>query len=452
MKTPQQLRQEEKSARDKAATLVGGRDLGELSDEETAQLDGLLDEADAAKVEREQAEAAAKRKARLDTKLDPVTFDHAPVGDPIREAERREAADIRVGKNRWEDDPNRGFKTPKDFLMKVMAADFGAVDDRLRGLAVKPMATAGSDEHGVYADVYGGFLVPSGFLAELLSVGMEDDPTVGRTRMVPMANREVSIPARTDKTHTSSVSGGLTVSRKAETVATSTSRMSLEQVKLRANTLYGAAFATDQILRESAISFAALLEAGFRDEFGSTLLNEKLRGTGVGEYEGVLTSPALVTVTKETGQAASTIVYNNLINMRARCWRYSQGIWILNHDTIPQLSTVSQPVGTGGQLVWHQDARMDVPDTLLGRPCFFSEYASALGAVGDVILCNWSEYLEGQFQPLESASSIHVRFLNHEQAFRFSMSNDGRGWWRSALTPKKSSSTLSPFVTLAARS
>jgi hypothetical protein len=31
------------------------------------------------------------------------------------------------------------------------------------------------------------------------------------------------------------------------------------------------------------------------------------------------------------------------------------------------------------------------------------------------------------------------------------MRNDGRSWWRSALTPRKSSDTLSPFVVIAAR-
>jgi hypothetical protein len=55
------------------------------------------------------------------------------------------------------------------------------------------------------------------------------------------------------------------------------------------------------------------------------------------------------------------------------------------------------------------------------------------------------------YQPLQSAESLHVRFEYNERTFRFTMRNDGRCWWRSAITPKKSSTTLSPFVTLAAR-
>jgi len=52
---------------------------------------------------------------------------------------------------------------------------------------------------------------------------------------------------------------------------------------------------------------------------------------------------------------------------------------------------------------------------------------------------------------MSNAESVHVRFLNHERTFKFWMENDGRCWWRSAMTPKRSASTLSPFVTLATR-
>ena len=44
---------------------------------------------------------------------------------------------------------------------------------------------------------------------------------------------------------------------------------------------------------------------------------------------------------------------------------------------------------------------------------------SFFGAVGAAIaeLCgaNWSQYLEGELTPLQSADSIHVRFINHER-------------------------------------
>jgi HK97 family phage major capsid protein len=94
----------------------------------------------------------------------------------------------------------------------------------------------------------------------------------------------------------------------------------------------------------------------------------------------------------------------------------------------------------------------DRPDMLLGRPIFYTEFCQTLGTVGDLVLGNWSQYLEGTLQGPDFQESIHVRFTTNERTFRVTVRNDGQPWWKTALTPKKSTITLSPFVTLATRS
>jgi HK97 family phage major capsid protein len=353
----------------------------------------------------------------------------------------------------FESDPQKGFKTPREFFAGVMQASIdGRIDDpRLKHLSSRVGAAAGSDEHGSYSDPYGGFLVPAGFLPNLLAVTAEADPTAGRTTVIPMTAPKIAIPARTDKDHTSSVSGGLVCYRRSETQAVTASRMTIEQVELTATPLMGLSYATEELLTDSVISFAALIEAGFRDEFAAKILNEKINGTGAGQFEGVINAPATVSVAKETGQDADSIVYENLVNMRARCWRYQDAIWLYNHDCLPQLMQLVQVIGTAGVPVWMPSAREDAPDMILGRPAFATEFCPTVGDTGDIILGNWSQYLEGTYQPLQSAESMHVRFEYNERTFRFLMRNDGRCWWRSALTPKKSTATLSPFVKLNAR-
>lgn len=357
-----------------------------------------------------------------------------------------------------------GFNSPRDFLLAVQKAytDGGPADKRLAPLMVTNIQkkqrengivtkAVGSDEQSGINDPYGGILVPPAFSPDLMKIDPEDDPLSKRVRRVPMSNPIVSFNARVDKNHTTSVSGGLTVTRRPETVAGTPSRMEFEQVTLRAQSLFGLAYATEEILTDSPISFAAIIAAGFSDQFNYHLMKERISGTGVGEFEGVLNCPALVSVAAEVGQDADTIVYQNVINMRARCWGYGSAVWLANHDTIPQLMLLNQEVGTGGAVVWQPSAREDHPDMLLGRPLIFTEYAKTLGDAGDLILGNWEEYLEGTYQPLQNEESIHVRFVNHERAFKFWMRNDARCWWRSALTPVNSTKTLSPFVALAAR-
>jgi hypothetical protein len=108
-------------------------------------------------------------------------------------------------------------------------------------------------------------------------------------------------------------------------------------------------------------------------------------------------------------------------------------------------------IGTSGIAAWQTSARDGEPDKFLGRPAYACEHCATVGDTGDIILAVWSEYLEGVYQLLNMAESIHVRFLENERAFRFTMRCGGAPWWRSALTPKKSSTTLSPFVKLDAR-
>lgn len=403
---------------------------------------------------------------------------------------------IEVKAPNFTEDPRKGFKTHREFLQVVRGASMagapeGVSDERARFLAVKTddgiaimlplaltppsmrsalgrfseleaarfQAAIGSDEQSTTQDAYGGAAVPGPqMLGGMLQVGFEGDPTAGRTQPVPMAVPHVEMLARTDKNHQTSVSGGFTVGRRAELTAPTSSRGAIEKVALKAAMLAGLAYESEELIADSFISFVAFIEAGFRDQFSHRVLSEKIRGLGGDEYLGVLTALSsatlgpTVSIAKEAGQAAASIVADNVLKMRARCWGYGNAIWLANHDTYPQLAKLSIPVGTGGGLIYQQSLQENRPDMLLGRPIFYSEYPSTVGSQGDLILGNWSQYLEGVYQPLQSAESIHVRFVNHERTFKFWLRNAGAPWWRVPLTPHKGASTLSPFVVLDVRS
>lgn len=444
--TVKELRAKKQAALDAARAIKDGAkaENREWTDEETSDIESLMAESDECDGLIAEAQERANKQAALAAKLEAQN----KVGGRRSPAGSGSAPRVEVDGPAWEKDPNRGFANHRDFLLTVMKAERrGQVDERL----VPLQATAGSDEQGEYNDAYGGYFVPAGLAPNILQVQAEADPMSGRTTMLPMTAPKISLNARVDKNHSTSVSGGLTVGRSAETVAKNASREKFEQISMDTYSMFGLAYATEELLADSPISFAALLEAGFRDEFSSAIINERLNGTGVGQYLGINKSPCLISVDKETGQPADTIVYENIVNMRARCWKYEQAVWLYNHDCLPQLMRLVLPIGTGGVPMWQNSAREGEPDMLLGRPAFPTEYCETVGDAGDLVLGNWSQYLEGLYQPMQQAESIHVRFLNHERAFKFWVRNAGSPWWSSALTPKKSASTLSPFVRLAAR-
>lgn len=362
------------------------------------------------------------------------------------------------------------FKDHREFLFSVLKAymnphkefdprliDYYAPNFELKAAGGTIKKAVGSDEARSISDPAGGFLWAPTFQPDLLKIDPESDPIGGKTRNIPMASPIVKIPARVDKNHTTSVTGGLTVTRKPETVAAASSQMQFEQVVMEAHDLFGLSYASETLLQDSPISFAALISAGFSDQFTSHLIKERLYGSGVGEFLGVLTAldasnlGPTISIAKETGQAANTINYENIVNMRAQCWGYDKAVWIANHDTSPQLAVLKLIIGTSGTAMYQPSLVEGRPDMLHGRPIIFSEYAKTLGTQGDIGIYNWGEYLEGLYQPMANEESIHVRFVNHERAFKFWMRNAGQPWWKSALTPVYSSKKLSPFVVLDTR-
>lgn len=428
---------------------------GLMTAEQQAAYDALGADYKAKEAERatakKQLDSQRERQARSATALQTQRKTAAT------DSNSNQNTDARIGNPRLaaDEDPKHGFKDHKEFLTCVMnASQTGQVDERLRSL-VSPgggrNATAGSDEHGTYSDPYGGFFVPVSFSPETLRLDPESNPMAGLVRGVPMETPSISFNARVDKDHSSSVSGGLRVYRRKETQTVASSRMEHEQVTLNAMGLFGVAYATEELLARSLVSFVTLLGAGFSDEFNAKLVNERLNGTGVGEFEGVLNSPCKIAVTKEVGQPAATIVKENIDNMRMRSWRYGSAVWLANHGTLAMLRSLVQVIGTGGIAVPYLTVSPDGQAMLDGRPLYFTEFCPALGTQGDLILCNWSEYLEGTLTSMSNAESMHVRFLEHERTFKFWTENDARCWWRSALTPKNGP-TRSPFVTLETRS
>lgn len=397
----------------------------------------------------EQADAEA---TTLDNELTKLN------GERQTEAERLASSPsgrTQVNEPNAKDDPKKGFRDHKEFLTAVMdAGRFGRVDERLKMLAALspsgPQATQGSDEAGTYSDPAGNFLVPHGVAPGILMIRPEDDPIQKFITSVEMSAPTVSFNARVDKNHSTSVSGGFTVTRHPETVDGTPSRTSFEQVVLTANEEFGLAFATERIIHDSPQSFVAIIAAGFTDEFVSNAISERLNGTGNGERLGVLNSPAKIAVAKEGGQGAGTIKKENIDKMMARCWKPSRAIWLANHNTRPQLRSLVQVIGTGGNSVSYFTNNPGGAEFLDGRPIFFTEYCKTVGTEGDLMLVVWSEYLEGTFQSTQYAESIHVRFAAAERCFRFYRRNDGQPWWRSVLTPKNGD-TLSPIVTLATR-
>jgi HK97 family phage major capsid protein len=448
----------------KADALAAARDIqaklddadANYSAEKRAEFEQAVDKhiADAEQYNEEiaEAEAAAEASRKRAERISGL----ASSGGSGRQTEPdRPGSTLEVKEPEFTNDPMKGFGSPKEFFGTV--ADLAARNEAGRKAAedprVKYLATAGSDEQSGQSDPYGGLLVPVGMSGGVRSTGADRNPLLGAVTQVPMQTRSVEIIARVDKNHSSSVSGGLSVSRRDETDGITSSRMEMEKITLKATGLFGLAYSTRELMQDSPQSITALLQQGFADEFPATIYEEMISGNTPGKLEGIINTPATISVAKESMQTADTINGTNLLKMRERAWRYGEGsFWLANYDTLRQLIAAHSTLTNDDYPLFIHGNGTDVPDTLLGRPIYFNEFCSTLGDLGDIILVSQpAQYLYGVYQPLRSEESMHVRFENHEQVFKFWTENAGAPWWRSALTPKNGANTLSPFVTLAAR-
>lgn len=249
--------------------------------------------------------------------------------------------------------------------------------------------------------------------------------------------------------------GGLRAYREGEVDTPTKSQPATGRWECRLTDMKSLIYLTERMM-EDAPAIESLVMELMPQEFQYKLQDEILNGQGGIQCTGVIGHPATVSVAKESGQAAKTILANNIINMYSRCWGKgrSNAAWYYNQDVEPQLFSLTFDVGTGGVPVFLPANGLSGSPyaTLFGRPLIPVEQAKTLGTVGDIIFGNFGEYALVRKGGLRSASSIHVKFLTDELTLKFSMRVNGKPKWKKALTPANGTNDLAPIVTLATRS
>lgn len=326
-------------------------------------------------------------------------------------------------------------------------------DKTVKGLYAEHKAAGTGLSEG--NDEYGGYLVPTEYRNDLWKSAVEKAPIFEKCRKIPMGTNSVRIPSVSGYDHSSGlIHGGIQFVWLDELTQLSDKRPKFEMIELRLKKAAALAHISDEIMQDSPITLTALLPEMFSDGMSFELTNVLINGTGGAKPMGLLNAPCTVSVAKETGQAADTIVYENIVKMYARQINKGNAVWIANHDCVPQLYAMGLSVGTGGVPVFMPaNGVADKPyATLFGRPIIFTEHAKTIGDTGDIYFADLNSMLVGQKAGaaggLQVATSIHLKFDYDQQSFRFLFKIDAQPAYSAALTPRYSSDTLSPIVKL----
>lgn len=425
---------------------------------DAANENGVLSEAEQAKYDATLKEIAAVDGAiKREEQFQEFERDAAPLADPNADA-------ARTGRK---DEPKR-FKTFGEQMMAVARAGMPAgrghaIDQRLQFFG----AGTGLSE-GIASD--GGFLVQTDFEQEILKRTYELGEITKRVRRIPISANSNGVKINgIDETSRANGSrwGGVRAYWASEAALMTASAPKFREIKLELQKLTGLCYATEELLKDTT-ALGAILEQAFAEEFSFKVEDAIVNGLGAGQPLGILNSGAVITVNKESGQAAATLVAANIAKMWARMWARSRrdAVWLINQDVEPQLTlmflAITNVAGTEnvGGIGLANSGVSYVPAgvngnpyaLLMGRPVIPVEYCATLGTAGDVLLVDLSQYVTIDKGNIEGASSIHVRFLYDEMTFRFVYRVDGQPTWHATLTPFKGSNTLSPFIALQTRS
>lgn len=327
----------------------------------------------------------------------------------------------------------------------------GTVDPRLRNAASGLNETVPSE---------GGFLIQSDFAIKLYDNAFNNGLVAGRCEKVPISANSNSIVLNgyDETSRASNTFGGIVIYHGTEAAEKTSSKPKFRRVELSLKKLIGLCYLTDELMLDVP-AMESRIGSAFQSAFDFQIQDDLINGTGAGMALGVLNAGCLVSVSKETGQTAATIMAENIDNMYARRFASQTGnyIWLYNQMIEPQLAKMSYAVGTGGALVYTPPGGLAGKPyaQIKGLPAYAIEQCAALGTVGDIILANFPDgYIMATKGGLQQDMSIHVRFVYDESVLRFVLRMDGQPWRASALTPYKggATATQSHFIVIETRS
>lgn len=445
MKTKQQMqaRMREIAARSKTlATKVEA-----LTPEETAEISTLAQELDAIKA-RLTALATGEQVVEDEaaaTEAEDKPEEPAPTAltETIRAEVVKHIARISGGDKVGASARTGGFQSfasrsgGKDsFLGAVHAAAFGVHDPRLKAMESKDGPS-------------GGYAVPPDYDSRITRT-IDEMPFSLRSLcdVRPTSSNRVIVPVDSKRPWQT---GGVAVTPLAEAATHVRSDPKIGRLDMELHKLAAFVELTDELMTD-----APQIESLLTTKFGEALvyaLNEYIvSGNGTNVPKGILNGGSVVTVAKESSQSAAGIIAENVVKMFSRLHPMAQrgAVWLVSPDAYAVLPLMV--IGTQPVFVPPSGLEAAPFGTLLGRPVYISEEASALGTLNDIMLMDLKSYLLVERKAGDVSSSNHFLFDRDTNCVKIVARYGGASKWTAPLPAKNGASpSQSNIVNLAAR-
>jgi HK97 family phage major capsid protein len=413
----------------KAINELAGAESREFTDAEQAQFDALSAQIKSVNASIERATLIAQEELSLGA---------VAVADD---------AHISIADNR-EADPRRGFTSMGDYARAVMHASMpgNAPDQRLLIGAAAPSTYGGE---GVGSD--GGFAVPPQFAQDIYTHSLGEDSLLPMTDNTTVTGNSMVFPK--DET-TPWGTDGVRAYWQAEATAATATKPKLSTTTLRLYKLMALVPLTDELLADTN-ALNSYLPSKVGDSIRWKTNEAILFGDGVGKPLGAFaaTNNAVVTVSKESGQATLTLQALNIAKMVARlpAGSFPRSVWLCNNDVLPALWTLT--LGNYPIYLPPSSGIQGAPYGMLsGRPIIVSQHCKTFTNAGDIVLVD-PQYIRSiqKAAGVETATSMHLYFDADATAFRTTFRVDAQPKIVNPIAPFNGSNNLSPFVQLQTR-
>lgn len=303
----------------------------------------------------------------------------------------------------------------------------------------------------------GGYGVYPEFSNQIFKIAIEQTLLASRARKIPMSSNELRYP-KLDQTSTATANtytgylGGVIAGWSGETKTPPQTNAKLKQGVLKAGELMGYTQISNELLADNSVGLESMVTSLFAEAIAYYTDLATLVGDGVDKPQGVVGANASIVVTRGT---SSQINFVDLVTMKSKLLPESarRAFWIFNQTAMPQLYQMKDasnrlivqpymPSAKGGP------ATVDLPETILGLPLYFTEKTPPMGTKGDVILVDPQGYLLGERMALEIAASPHVAFLAREMTYRFVARVAGQTVLDAPFTMLDGTNQLSTFAVL----
>jgi len=354
------------------------------------------------------------------------------VTEAMAEVKKADGLEVKSSIEVTEDAPL--WKDSGDFLDAIVKASSGKVDERLYKAGTGQNENVNADgmylvEHRIGSEIYAAAAQASVLLPKCET--MEIGPNANGIKI-----NQVNESAR----GATSLFSGVRIYSPAEAVAKTAFKQAYSQVDISLGKLCAVNYMTDELMADR-VALRSFIKNNVGQAFAWTIDDDILHST---------TNTAIAAIENHASTVQFTVAGANPIALELAGMYASMLPSSINraewYMSLGQYVAIMQIESTSGVKLIQPSYEVSAYGTLFGRPVNVIEQADVAANDTSIMFLDLSQYLIIKKGGIDESTSIHVKWLEDETAFRWTMRIGGAPKLASAIT-LPSGDVVAPFVT-----